>query len=128
MTTVKYTFTKDERLSWKRHIDTLFAQGKSFIAFPLRVVYFPVPEAMPARSAVLCSVSKKKFKHAVERNRIKRLIRECYRLHKHPLLSALEGKNKYISVAFIYLESKECTFEEINKGMAKAIRLLCEKA
>ena len=48
MTTKRYTLSKEERLSWKRYIDLLFEKGQSFVAFPLRVVYLPMEEEMPA--------------------------------------------------------------------------------
>ena len=50
MTTKRYTLSKEERLSWKRYIDLLFEKGQSFVAFPLRVVYLPMEEEMPARA------------------------------------------------------------------------------
>lgn len=53
MTTKRYTLSKEERLSWKRYIDLLFEKGQSFVAFPLRVVYLPMEEEMPARASFL---------------------------------------------------------------------------
>ena len=73
MTTKRYTLSKEERLSWKRYIDLLFEKGQSFVAFPLRVVYLPMEEEMPARASFLVSVPKKRFKRAVKRNRYVRL-------------------------------------------------------
>ena len=86
MTTKRYTLSKEERLSWKRYIDLLFEKGQSFVAFPLRVVYLPMEEEMPARASFLVSVPKKRFKRAVRLtgfvnmiywNRWKRRIRAC---------------------------------------------------
>jgi ribonuclease P protein component len=62
----RYTLSKEERLSWKRYIDQLFAKGQSFVAFPLRVVYLPVKEDSLAPVSILISVPKKKFKRAVK--------------------------------------------------------------
>ena len=78
MTTKRYTLSKEERLSWKRYIDLLFEKGQSFVAFPLRVVYLPMEEEMPARASFLVSVPKKKFKRAVKRNLIKRQVLPPY--------------------------------------------------
>ncbi|MDH6313862.1 ribonuclease P protein component [Parabacteroides sp. PFB2-10] len=127
MTTKRYTFTKQERLSWKRHIDLLFAEGSSFVAFPLRVIFLFSEEPMPVRSSILISVPKKKFKRAVKRNRIKRLVRENYRLQKEPLIASLEEKDKHLLVAFLFIDQEEPTFQSTGKAMSKAIRILQEK-
>jgi ribonuclease P protein component len=123
----RYTFSKEERLSWKRYIDQLFDQGQSFVAFPLRVIFLPLNEPLPARSGVLISVSKKKFKRAVKRNRIKRQIRESYRLRKPELTASLEAKGKHLLAAFLYLDNEFHTFQQMEKAMSKAIRILREK-
>jgi ribonuclease P protein component len=79
---LKYTFNKKEKLKSKKLIGQLFAEGKSVSAFPLRLVFLPstFDDAVIAKTGV--SVSKKYFKSAVDRNRIKRLMREVYRLNK----------------------------------------------
>lgn len=129
MTTTKqgYTLSKEERLSWKRYIDQLFAEGQSFVAFPLRVIFLPLDQPLPARSAILISVAKKKFKRAVKRNRVKRQIRESYRLGKPELITSLEAKDKHLLVAFLYLDNEFHTFQQMEKAMSKAIRILREK-
>lgn len=90
----KYTLNKSERLDSKKLIERLFAgENKSFPAFPLRVVYMPLtPEENVADASILISVPKKRFKHAVKRNRVKRQVREAYRHNKHILLEALKAK------------------------------------
>ena len=121
----KFTFPKQERLSWKRHIDLLFANGRSFVAFPLRVIYLPVEEdALSARASVLISVPKKKFKRAVKRNLIKRRMREAYRIHKHDLFDALANNRQRMLVAFLYLDKEILPFSEIEKAMQKALDIL----
>ena len=99
----RYTLSKEERLSWKRYIDLLFAKGQSFVAFPLRVVYLPVEESV-APVSILVSVPKKKFKRAVKRNLIKRQVREAYRIHKYTLVDPLTIQSKHMLVAFLYLD------------------------
>jgi ribonuclease P protein component len=127
ITKQRYTFSKEERLSWKRYIDQLFAQGQSFVAFPLRVIFLSSNEALPARSSILISVSRKKIKRAVKRNRIKRQIRESYRLRKPELIASLEAKGKHLLVTFLYLDNEFHTFQQMEKAMSKAIRILQEK-
>lgn len=121
----KFTFPKQERLSWKRHIDLLFANGRSFVAFPLRVIYLPVEEdALSARASVLISVPKKKFKRAVKRNLIKRRMREAYRIHKQELFDALANNQQRMLVAFLYLDKEILPFSEIEKAMQKVLDIL----
>lgn len=123
----RYTLSKEERLSWKRYIDLLFEKGQSFVAFPLRVVYLPVEEEGVAPVSIMVSVSKKKFKRAVKRNRVKRQVREAYRVQKYDLINPLVEKNKRLLVAFLYLDKEIHPFTEIEKAMAKAIRILRDK-
>ncbi|MDD3508857.1 MAG: ribonuclease P protein component [Parabacteroides sp.] len=124
----RHTLSKEERLSWKRHIDLLFAEGRSFISFPLRVVYLPVEEKeLPSRVAIMVSVPKKKFKRANKRNLIKRLIRESYRIHKYDLIDPLQEKGTSMLVAFLYVDKEIRSFAEIEKSMIKALKALKDK-
>lgn len=123
----KYTLSKKERLSYKRHIDLLFENGKSFIAYPFRIVYFTTDEDMPARVSIMVSVPKKKFKRAVKRNHIKRQAREAYRLNKYGLIDPLEEKHQSMIVAFLYVDTRIHPAEVINKAMRKAIGILKDK-
>lgn len=122
----RYTLSKEERLSWKRYIDLLFAKGQSFVAFPLRVVYLPVEESV-APVSILVSVPKKKFKRAVKRNLIKRQVREAYRIHKYTLVDPLTIQSKHLLVAFLYLDKEIHPFSMIEKAMVKALGILSNK-
>jgi ribonuclease P protein component len=123
----KYSLPKEERLSWKRHIDLLFLKGQSFVAFPLRVVYLQVENPMPAPVAIMISVPKKKIRKAVGRNRIKRQVREAYRVRKHELIDARTEKDKSLLLAFLYLDKEIQPAAEMEKAMSKAIRILRSK-
>lgn len=123
----KYTLSKEERLSWKRYIDLLFEKGQSFVAFPLRVVYLLVEEDMPAPVSILVSVPKKKFKRAVKRNHIKRLVREAYRVRKYDWVDRLTGTDKHLLVAFLYLDKEIHPYAVMEKAMDKAIRVIATK-
>ncbi|MDR2763418.1 MAG: ribonuclease P protein component [Tannerella sp.] len=119
------TFPKSERLSWKRHVDKLFAEGESFVSFPLRVVYLPVTTAsVGATVAVLVSVSKRKLRHAADRNFVKRRIRESYRLRKQDVFRLLAGKNRRLLLAFLYQGAQKDSFAVIDAAMEKAIASL----
>ncbi|MCC8094392.1 MAG: ribonuclease P protein component [Tannerellaceae bacterium] len=123
----RYTLSKEERLSWKRYIDLLFQEGKSFVAFPLRVVYLFMEEAMPAPVSFMISVPKKKIRRAVKRNLVKRQIRETYRVRKYDLIVPLVEKNMYMIISFLYLDKEIHSFADMEKAMTKALKVLREK-
>lgn len=118
----EFSFGKKEKLCSLKLIQRLFSDGKTFVKYPFRVSYLQL-DLLPENVAcqVLVSVSKKKFKRANKRNRIKRQTREAYRLNKHSLMEILNQNSKKIVVAFVYLPSEEVSFAEIEKGMSKAI-------
>lgn len=105
-------------------MDLLFATGKSFSVFPIRVTYLYSPESTSPVLQMGVSVSKKHFKNAVDRNRMKRLIREAYRLQKLPLKKALEEKGWSGYVFFIYTDKVKANFEDVKKAMARCLKQL----
>ena len=94
----RYTFGKKEKLCSKLVIDALFKSGKSFKEYPIRVMYMPLEES-DATAKLLITVPKKRFKKAVSRNKVKRLIRETYRLNKPELFEELQSQGKYFAFA-----------------------------
>jgi len=118
----RFTFRKNERLCSRITIDKLFAKGKSFVKYPFRVTYLEIEDEEAALAQVLVSVSKRRFKRAVKRNRLKRLSREAYRLNKHDLLIHLNEQKKKMAVAFIYLPTEMVDYEMVEKGMKKALK------
>lgn len=123
---IKNTFHKKEKLCSNVSIEHLFRFGKSFVSYPLRVIYYidDSSENTSTHASVLISVSKKKFKRAVKRNLLKRRIREAYRLNK----SHFHLNNKQINIAFIYINDQLADYTNIEKAMQKAARILGEKA
>ena len=118
---------KPERLNKKKIIEKMFAGGsRSFSIFPLRVVWLPVEE-LDVQASILISVSKRRFKRAVKRNRIKRQIREAYRLNKQILLAPLTEKNSRLAIAFIYLADELMNSALVEEKIKAALTRIVEK-
>jgi ribonuclease P protein component len=77
------------------------------------------------RVAIMTIAPKKKFRHAVDRNHVKRLTREAYRLNKLPLVEAVAARGEKLHVAFVYLDNKFLSFEETEERMKQIIKRLC---
>ncbi|WP_373718638.1 ribonuclease P protein component [Bacteroides heparinolyticus] len=121
------TLRKSERLDKKKVIEKMFAGGShSFSIFPLRVVYLQVEE-LETIASILVSVSKRRFKRAVKRNRVKRQIREAYRVNKHKLLSVLAEKQCRLAIAFIYLSDRPEDSSVIENRVKTALARIAEK-
>lgn len=127
------TFPKKEHLYGEKVIENLHTTGSSFLVYPLRVVYLNVSqpdEQIPVR--VMIGVSKKKFKKAVDRNRVKRLMREAYRLNKSSLVSIIKKEEVKIYLSFQYIADEMLTFDEISTKMQKALdrltKIIAEKS
>ena len=125
----QFTLPKSERLYLREAIGQLFAKGKGFMVFPYRIVYRLLPEEDPqeARVSIMTVAPKKKFKHAVDRNRVKRLTREAYRINKIELHEFLASKNLKLQVAFIYADNHFLTFDETQRRLQQAIKTITTK-
>lgn len=115
-----FTYSKKEKLKSKKLIEALFTKGQSVSAFPLRLVYLPTvfDDGVLAKTGV--SVSKKHFKSAVQRNRIKRLLRESYRCHKTSYFNNLTTQ---YACMILYIGKEKPTLKQIETQM----KLLFEK-
>ena len=113
---MKLTFGKNEKLKSRKAFDELFSGGKTFVSHPVRFVYRIKPkEDYDIRVGV--SVGKKKFKHAVDRNLLKRRCKEAYRLNK---LIVEPSPNYSVDLVMIYTSSKHQPFEKI-EGAIKTL-------
>jgi ribonuclease P protein component len=147
------TFKKEERLKSEKIITQLFRNGKSFACYPLRLVYAEMPTDIPPLSIAgvfddletenvietatvssiqfALSVPKKAFKRAVDRNVLRRRIREAYRLNKIELYRFLENKyfneDKRFAFMVLYTAKEEMPYGEIEKGIKKMIRKFKEE-
>ena len=126
----KNRLPKGERLYLKKDIERLFATGgQSFIAYPLRVVY-RTEEAAVDRApgvAMMAVAPKRRMRHAVGRNRIKRLIRETFRTQKQPLAEQCIHAGRCLHIAFLFVGDGLPTYVAIEKAMRKALLLIQQK-
>jgi len=113
-----------EKLKSKKLLDALFSSGKKINGFPIKLVYKPLDFEDDCLIKVGVSVPKRNFKKAVDRNRIKRLMREAYRLNKHIIHN--ENSKKYVCM-FLYIGKEKPSFEELNTKINKLLVKFIEK-
>ncbi len=122
------SFKKAEHLKLEKDIELLFGAGsRASTVYPIRAVWRLVPATDGVRVRVLVSVAKKRLRHAVDRNRTKRILREAYRIHKDTVWSAVpEGYTLHI--AFLWLVSGETgTFAQVEKSMFRLLNMVKER-
>ena len=122
-----YSFPKEERLCNKRLIDELFHNGSSFLCYPFKVSWMTVSQPQKFPAQVLFSVPKKRFKSAVDRNLLKRRMREAYRLNKEQYLySSLVTIDKQIVFSVGYIGKEIADSDLIHKKMLKLLTGLAD--
>lgn len=129
MVVKQFGFRKRERLVSLRLIDELFGGGhsRSVAAFPLRAVFMQRPRgAHDEPLQMLISVPKKFFHHAVDRNRVKRQVREAWRLHKSLLAEAL-ASDKQLLIAFVWTSDTLLPTSAVQERVANLTRRITEK-
>ncbi len=114
------TFPKAEKLCGQTRIEQLYRHGKRFVVWPLRVTYLPTDDAP---TEVLVWAPKSLFKHAVDRNRLRRQMREAYRLNKQ----ILADTGKTYQIAFNYMEKEMHDYRVIDKAMRRALKRLSQQ-
>lgn len=124
--TPSFSFSKSERLKSKKLIEATFSVGQKFKAWPLMAKSMEAELPDDVRCRTLVSVSKRAFKRAVDRNRIKRLMREAWRLHKHTAYAALQKHEKQRALVLIYVGKELPTFEGIQASMQTLIAKMIE--
>jgi ribonuclease P protein component len=119
----RFSFPKSERLVHLNEIDALFKEGKSFSCSPLRILYSP---NTTGKIQVIITVSRKRFKRAVDRNVIKRKIREAYRLNKE-ILQSVSSSNS-LNIAFIFTgDQKNVDFNVIENSIITLMKRLVDQ-
>lgn len=127
----RYTFKKEEKLKSRKTIELLFREGRSFSNFPFKVIW-KFTENAGAELQAGFTVSSKQFKKAVDRNRIKRLVREAYRLQKNVLQQQVKVSDKHLAVFFIYvgneLPDPPVLFEKTGNVIKRLIKIVNENS
>ena len=122
-----HTFKKEERLCSKKLLDKLFHNGSSFLIYPFRIVSLSETLTVNFPAQVVIAVSKRKFKRAVDRNLIKRRVREAYRLNKTACLySFLAEKELNLIISIHYVGKDIAEYQFIEKKLKKALEKLTE--
>ena len=121
--------SKPERLCSQKLLEMLFASGHRLMVFPFSIHWLccpneMLPKGVPAQ--VLIATSKKKFHHAVDRNRVKRLMRECYRQHKPQLYACLRDHDSAMLLAVNYIHTEIFDYATLQHKFDKVTAKLCE--
>ena len=116
----RFTFPKSEKLCLRDEIEAVFASRTSFVNYPVRTLYALTDRGDDApRLKLLISVPKKRLRHAVDRNRVKRLYREAFRLRKSDFVD-LVPEGKTLLLAMVFVSDNVCTFTEAQASVDKA--------
>lgn len=130
-----FTFKKEERLCSRQLIDRLYAEGHRLMAFPYSVQWMTLesgeplshPATQPLRNPatqVMIVAPKRKFHHAVDRNRVRRLTRECYRLRKHALYDFLQQHSLTLVFSMVYIHNEIMSYDQLGHKMDKLLAAL----
>lgn len=132
---MRFTFRKEEHLCSRQLIDRLYTEGDRLMAFPYSVQWMVLPDVDTALRPshftahgtpcqVMIVAPKRKFKHAVDRNRVRRLTRECYRTRKHELYAFLQQHGLKVVFSMVYVHNEIMTFEHLGRKMDKLLAAL----
>lgn len=118
------TFPKIQRLTGEIRIGKLHMQGKSFLSYPFRIVYMPDKKIEDAPVRVVINVPKRRMKHAVDRNLLKRRTREAYRLNNKELAAVIAAKDFSLHISINYIANEKILFPRMEKKMKEALNKL----
>ena len=117
----RYFFKKNERLCLSNDIKNVIENGKKIMSYPLIANYIIKNTEVGETTKIAISVAKRNFKKAVDRNLLKRRIREAYRHNKHNLTDIAKKHNKAINAIIIYVPKEKLPYKEIERGIAKLL-------
>jgi len=122
----QFSYNKTEKLKSRKQTEELFSKGKSFTIFPLRVLYLPIQQQEGSVKAGV-GVSSRNFKKAVQRNRIRRLLREAYRTEKIPLYHQLENTGGHLNLFLLYIGKEMPEYVLLKEKMRLIIQRLIKE-
>ena len=120
-----FKFDKHQKLKSRSAISSLFAHGKPAKGYPVQLIWEIPQDSECSGIRVGFVAPKRKFRKAVDRNRVKRLMREAYRLNRHLLTSNQDDLT--LNIMVIYMPGEILSFEHVERGMAKALKRLRSK-
>lgn len=123
----QYSFPSEEKLKSSKLISKLFNEGNSHFSYPIKFLYLLEKPQQWAKPQASVSVSSKTFKKAVDRNLIKRRMREAFRLNKSDLLDIMKAENVSFYGMFIYVAKEVLSYQEIENGISKIIQKMNPK-
>ena len=126
MVQTRYTFKKGERLKSVIAINRAFSEGAKVVKFPFLVRYTHTTFDADSPYQIAITVSKRSFKRAVDRNRIKRLMREAWRLEKPRLLANWGKGGAQHAIVFVYIGKEIPTFDQCNNNICKIVDVLID--
>ncbi|WCO01691.1 ribonuclease P protein component [Psychroserpens ponticola] len=121
---MSFSYPKKEKLKSQKLIDRLFSEGKSISSFPLRMVYLKTDFEDHTQFKTGVSTSKRNFKNAVDRNRIKRLLRESYRLNKAVYFNNI---SESYALMILYISKDGTDFESVDIKMKQLLDTFSKK-
>lgn len=120
-------FPKNEKLCGEIRISKLFAEGSAFIVYPIRMVYHFNDYTKESGVKVLIAVPKKKIRKAVDRNLLKRRIREAYRLNKGVIVDTMKTSEKSMELALTYVSDQIIDYKELEKKVDIGLNRILKK-
>lgn len=122
---MKYALKKSERLCGENHITQLYTKGnRGFTRFPFRFTWFVIQNSTNAGAEILVSVSKRKIAVATNRNKVKRILKELYRLHKQPIMVVTARKQIKVAIGINYIPNEPIDYRKIQPAFELAIKQL----